>query len=99
MNLKTWIYINSKLDISQRNDSLFIFDYNKNQKYIGGFLIKNSRKDYLIKNKSNGLENSFVEFSDYPEDKLLIFQLTKDILEVVNLSNKINASKIIYKFI
>jgi hypothetical protein len=84
-------------DISQRNDSLFIFDYNKNQKYIGGFLIKNSRKDYLIKNKSNGLENSFVEFSDYPEDKLLIFQLTKkDILEVVNLSNKINASKIIY---
>jgi hypothetical protein len=29
-------------DISQRNDSLFIFDYNKNQKYIG-FLIKNSR--------------------------------------------------------
>jgi hypothetical protein len=43
------------------------------------------------------LENSFVEFSDYPEDKLLIFQLTKkDILEVVNLSNIINASKIIY---
>jgi hypothetical protein len=41
------------------------------------------------------LENS-CWFSDYPEDKLLIFQLTKDILEVVNLSNKINASKIIY---
>jgi hypothetical protein len=49
MNLKTWIYINSKLGYFQRNDSLFIFDYNKNQKYIGGFLIKNSRKDYLIK--------------------------------------------------
>jgi hypothetical protein len=49
--------------ITHRNDSLFILDCNKNQKHIG-LLIKISEKDYMIKNKYNGLDSSFVKFSD-----------------------------------
>jgi hypothetical protein len=56
-----------KTGIFQRNDSLFILI--TKTKIYRWFLIKNSRKD-LSNYKSNGLENSFVEFSDYPEDKL-----------------------------
>ncbi|MFV8354994.1 hypothetical protein ACNQGB_02265 [Flavobacterium sp. XS1P32] len=84
-------------DISQRQDSLFILDYYKENKYIGGFLIK-EENGHLIKRKSSESNaDVFVKFEDYPEIKFSEIGITKnEVLEIVNLLKKIKASRVSY---
>jgi len=90
-------YLLKNWEISQRQDSLYIFDHYNDSKYIGGFLIK-IESGLFIKAKSNELNSAnFLKFQDYPEAKLSDIRATKkEILEIINILKNVEPSKISY---
>ncbi len=79
-----------------RNDSLISILYKAND-YNTGFLIKIAKDEFLIKEKSNGINTEFVKLSEYLEKEPIKRGLAKNkINEVVSQSIKSDASRIIY---